>query len=46
MITLNQNDSLTFYSVTQNSCCSHVMHEGEVKPLDALRQLYLLATED
>jgi modification methylase len=24
----------------------HVMHEGEVKPLDALRQLYLLATED
>jgi len=24
----------------------HVTHEGEVKPLDALRQLYLLATED
>jgi modification methylase len=24
----------------------HVLHEGEVKPLDALRQLYLLATED
>jgi modification methylase len=24
----------------------HVMHEGEAKPLDALRQLYLLATED
>ena len=24
----------------------HVEHEGEVKPIDALRQLYLLATED
>ena len=24
----------------------HVEHQGEVKPLDALRQLYLLATED
>jgi modification methylase len=24
----------------------HVEHEGAVKPLDALRQLYLLATED
>ncbi len=24
----------------------HVEHEGEVKPLDALRQLYLLAVED
>ena len=24
----------------------HVEHEGEVKPLDALRQLYLLAIED
>ena len=24
----------------------HVEHEGEVKPVDALRQLYLLATED
>ena len=24
----------------------HVEHEGEAKPLDALRQLYLLATED
>jgi modification methylase len=24
----------------------HVEHEGELKPLDALRQLYLLATED
>lgn len=24
----------------------HIEHEGELKPLDALRQLYLLATED
>ena len=24
----------------------HLEHEGEVKPLDALRQLYLLAVED
>ena len=24
----------------------HIEHEGEVKPIDALRQLYLLATED
>ena len=24
----------------------HVEHQGEVKPIDALRQLYLLATED
>jgi modification methylase len=24
----------------------HLEHEGEVKPLDAIRQLYLLATED
>ena len=24
----------------------HIVHEGEVKPLDAIRQLYLLATED
>jgi len=24
----------------------HCEHEGEVKPIDALRQLYLLATED
>jgi hypothetical protein len=24
----------------------HVEHEGEIKPLDALRQLYLLAVED
>lgn len=24
----------------------HVEHEGEVKPIDALRQLYLLAVED
>ena len=24
----------------------HIEHEGEVKPLDAIRQLYLLATED
>ena len=24
----------------------HVEHEGEIKPIDALRQLYLLATED
>ncbi|MFC0590594.1 site-specific DNA-methyltransferase [Novosphingobium aquiterrae] len=24
----------------------HVEHEGEIKPLDAIRQLYLLATED
>jgi modification methylase len=24
----------------------HIEHEGEVKPLDALRQLYLLAVED
>jgi modification methylase len=24
----------------------HVEHEGQVKPIDALRQLYLLATED
>jgi modification methylase len=24
----------------------HLQHEGEVKPLDAVRQLYLLATED
>jgi modification methylase len=23
----------------------HIEHEGEVKPIDALRQLYLLATE-
>ena len=23
----------------------HIEHEGELKPLDALRQLYLLATE-
>ena len=24
----------------------HIEHEGEIKPIDALRQLYLLATED
>jgi modification methylase len=24
----------------------HIEHEGELKPLDAIRQLYLLATED
>ena len=24
----------------------HMEHEGEVKPIDAIRQLYLLATED
>ena len=24
----------------------HIEHEGELKPVDALRQLYLLATED
>ncbi len=24
----------------------HIAHEGKVKPIDALRQLYLLATED
>ena len=24
----------------------HCDHEGEVKPIDTLRQLYLLATED
>ena len=24
----------------------HLEHEGELKPLDTLRQLYLLATED
>ena len=24
----------------------HIEHEGEVKPIDAIRQLYLLATED
>ena len=24
----------------------HIEHEGEVKPIDALRQLYLLAVED
>ena len=24
----------------------HVEHEGEIKPIDAIRQLYLLATED
>ncbi len=24
----------------------HLEHEGAVKPLDAIRQLYLLATED
>ena len=24
----------------------HVEHQGEFKPIDALRQLYLLATED
>ncbi|MFM5893975.1 MAG: site-specific DNA-methyltransferase, partial [Novosphingobium sp.] len=24
----------------------HIEHEGELKPLDAVRQLYLLATED
>ncbi|MGQ4827729.1 restriction system modified-DNA reader domain-containing protein, partial [Enterococcus faecalis] len=24
----------------------HIEHEGTVKPIDALRQLYLLATED
>jgi modification methylase len=24
----------------------HIEHEGQVKPLDAIRQLYLLATED
>ena len=24
----------------------HIEHEGELKPLDTIRQLYLLATED
>ncbi|MEQ1641486.1 MAG: site-specific DNA-methyltransferase, partial [Novosphingobium sp.] len=24
----------------------HIEHEGELKPIDAIRKLYLLATED
>ena len=24
----------------------HIEHEGEIRPIDSLRQLYLLATED